>query len=152
MPQVPTVCHSHKVLPREAHLGGMCLAIRQMGPRPDQITTNGLVTTLILPRSDRLPHKVGRSGAVSPTNRGKMHKVFVEEYYLQISGSLIPWSQIMENSSIIQSSSHFVSSLDYRTKNIIELWIVANKTIKENLKKNLEKHKGSWIDELPRVL
>ena len=28
----------------------------------------------------------------------------------------------------------------------------ANKTIKENLKKNLEKHKGAWIDELPRVL
>ena len=28
----------------------------------------------------------------------------------------------------------------------------ANKTIKENLKKNLEKHKGAWVDELPRVL
>ena len=28
----------------------------------------------------------------------------------------------------------------------------ANETIKENLKKNLEKHKGAWIDELPRVL
>ena len=28
----------------------------------------------------------------------------------------------------------------------------ANKTIKENLKKNLKKHKGAWIDELPRVL
>ena len=28
----------------------------------------------------------------------------------------------------------------------------ANKTIKENLKKNLERHKGAWVDELPRVL
>ena len=28
----------------------------------------------------------------------------------------------------------------------------ANKIIKENLKKNLERHKGAWIDELPQVL
>ena len=28
----------------------------------------------------------------------------------------------------------------------------ANKTIKKNLKKNLEKHKGAWINKLPRVL
>lgn len=29
---------------------------------------------------------------------------------------------------------------------------VANKTIKENLKKNLEKYKGAWIDELPKMV
>ena len=129
------------------------LAIRKMENSLDRPTSNCSSTSQIRYCSNQLLHQVGGGRATIHDHRGQMHELHLKKHYMLV---WCPHSIIIENEKQFDKTCQelgiyklFSTPGHPQMNGQVE---AANKMIKDNLKKKLERLKGAWVDELPMVL